>query len=86
MIDLVLAISLISSISIVQVHFVLCPKDPKASMPYLVGCRALAELIARYVPDKKAKLLDIAAGTGFLGTQVKYPFFLRVLLSFEFRM
>ena len=52
-------------------------------MPYLVGCRALAEIIARYVPDKKAKLLDIAAGSGFLGTQVTLIHFNKTVVLFK---
>ena len=39
-------------------------------MDYLIGCRALSEIVAKYIPDKTAKLIDIAAGSGYLGTQV----------------
>ncbi|XP_072018207.1 uncharacterized protein [Amphiura filiformis] len=46
------------------------PVHPHIS-PYTVGLRAFANIISTFVVDKKCRILDIAAGSGFLGIQMK---------------
>ncbi|XP_072014838.1 uncharacterized protein [Amphiura filiformis] len=39
--------------------------------PYTVGCRAFANIISTFVVDKKCQIIDIAAGSGLLGIEMK---------------
>ncbi|XP_072018351.1 uncharacterized protein [Amphiura filiformis] len=39
--------------------------------PYTVGLRAFANIISTFVSDKKCQMIDIAAGSGLLGFEMK---------------
>ncbi len=36
-----------------------------------LGCRALISALAEWVPNKEARILDVAAGSGFAGKEVR---------------
>ncbi|XP_072018204.1 uncharacterized protein [Amphiura filiformis] len=39
--------------------------------PYAIGCRAFAAIIANCVTDRTSQVIDIAAGTGYMGIEIK---------------
>ncbi|XP_072018203.1 uncharacterized protein [Amphiura filiformis] len=39
--------------------------------PYAIGCRAFATIIANCVTDRTSQVIDIAAGTGYIGIEIK---------------